>query len=102
MSCRVLRGLGASLAFSALTPAHPVLRHLENACAMAYADATAAAEGWTPEFFDSHQDATFMALAELIVPGSAKVHVNRMVDLLLSVDTKENQQEFNDSTTAID
>jgi hypothetical protein len=69
---------------------------------MAQADATAATESWTPEFFDSRQDATFTALAEVIVPGSAKVHVNRMVDLLLSVDTKQNQQEFNASLAAID
>src|SRR5437879_669304 len=84
---RAMGGLGASLALSALTPVHPVLRHLGNVWAMAEADATALAGSWTPEFFDSHQNATFMAVAEGIVPGSTKVHVNRVVDLLLSVDT---------------
>jgi len=99
---RVLRGLGASFAFSVAAPAHAVVRHLENTCAMDHADAVAAAENWAPEFFEPHQNATFMALAEGIVPGSAKVYVNRVVDLLLSVDTKTIQQEFSASLAAID
>jgi len=97
---RLLGGLGASFAFSAVTPAHPVLRHMINGWAMAHA--TAGAQHWMPMFFNSHQDTIFMALAEDIVPGSANVHVNRVVDLLLSVDTVENQQDFKASLAAMD
>jgi len=95
---RVLGSLGASLAFSTVARAHPVLQHINK---LAVAKGAAQARSWTPQFFDSRQDVSFTAVAEDIVPGSAKVHVNRMVDLLLSVCIEEDQQNFKASLAAL-
>lgn len=97
---QVLGGVGASLALSAVAPAHPVLQRM-NKC-LAVAKDTTKAQSWTPKFFDSRQDAIFTALAEDIVPGSVKAHVNRVVDLLLSVSTEEDQQNVKASLAALD
>lgn|SRR5262249_9341174 len=96
---RVLGGLGASLAFSSVARAHHILEHINNH--MAVAKDAAKAANWAPQFFDSHQDVSFTALAEDIVPGSANVHVNRMVDLILSVAPEEDQQNFKASLAAL-
>jgi hypothetical protein len=95
---RVLGSLGASLAFSTVARAHPVLQHINN---LAVAKGAAQARSRSPQFLDSRQDVSFTALAEDIVPGSAKAHVNRMVDLLLSVSTEEDQQTFKASLAAL-
>ena len=44
----------------------------------------ASALDWKPVFLNPQQNETLLALSESIVPGSAKVQVNRFVDLLLS------------------
>jgi hypothetical protein len=50
----------------------------------------------------SQQNETLVALSESIVPGSAKAQVNRFIDLLLSVDSTENQKKFAASLAAIE
>ena len=50
----------------------------------------------------SQQNELLAALAESIVPGSTRAHVSRFVDLLLSVDKRENQRRFVESLTALD
>jgi hypothetical protein len=49
---------------------------------------------WKPEFLDAHHNESLVALAERIVPGSTKAQANRFIDLLLTVDTQENQKKF--------
>jgi hypothetical protein len=49
---------------------------------------------WTPEFLDIHQNESLVALAERMIPGSTQAHVNRFIDLLLTVDTQENKAQF--------
>lgn len=57
---------------------------------------------WKPLFLDSHQSATLEILAERIVPGSTEAKVMPFVDLLLSVDTQENQKKFLASLSSFD
>ncbi len=57
---------------------------------------------WKPLFLDPHQAETLGVLAERIVPGSTEAQVNRFIDLLLSVDTQENQRKFIDSLSAFE
>ena len=99
---RVLAGLGAALALPRILTGHPIHRHLANASKFVEAEVKAAAAEWTPQFLDSQQNETFASLAERIVPGSTAAQVNRVVDLLLTVDTAENQESFRASLSALD
>jgi|SRR6185312_4361979 len=54
---------------------------------------------WEPQFFDSHQDETLIALTELIIPatdtpGAKAALVNRYLDLRYNEETPENQGEI--------
>lgn len=82
--------------------AHPVYKHMMNDSTMNRADAEASALTWKPVFFDAHQNETFTILAERVVPGSTEAQVNRFVDLLLSVDTQQNQKQFLNSLSSFD
>jgi hypothetical protein len=100
---RLLGGAGAASAFMpAGAAAHPMHKHLMNAATLAQADAKAASTNWKPEFLDPHQAETLTVLAERIVPGSTKAGVTPFVDLLLSVDTQENQRKFLASLGALE
>jgi gluconate 2-dehydrogenase subunit 3-like protein len=99
---RVLGGVGTGFALPAVAASHPIHKHLADVAALAEADAKVAASDWAPEFLDPHQNESLTVLAERIVPGSTKAQVNRFIDLLLSVDTQENQQKFNNSLAAFE
>lgn len=85
-----------------LAAAHPMHKHLADAATMAAADAKLAAADWAPEYLDAHQNETLVALAERIIPGATKAQVNRFIDLLLTVDSQENQKKFLASLGAFD
>ena len=103
---QTLRGLlagGVAAALPApLLASHPVCRHMETGAAVDAADRAAAASEWAPAFLSPHQDETLIALAERIVPGSSKAHVDRFVDRLLSVDTRDVQGGFMSSLAAFE
>jgi gluconate 2-dehydrogenase subunit 3-like protein len=67
----------------------------------AAASSTASGE-WSPQFLDPHQNETLTVLAERIIPGSGRAQVNRTIDLLLTVDTQQNQGKFLESLSAFD
>ncbi len=98
----LLTGAAAGIALPALAATHPIHKHLASAATMKAAEARAATAAWKPEFFSAHQNETFSALAERIIPGSGRAQVNRFVDLLLSVDAHETQQRFANSLAAFD
>jgi Gluconate 2-dehydrogenase subunit 3 len=98
----LLAGMGALAAFPQIASAHPIFTHLSDAETLAKADARAAAAKWAPEFLDSHQNQTLVLLSERIVPESSQAQVNRIIDLLLTVDTAENRRKFTDSLSVID
>src|SRR5438067_2894103 len=99
---RLLGGAGAGVVAPGIVAAHPMHKHLMSETTLAQADAKAAAADWSPEFLDPHQNDTLIALAERIVPGSTKAQVNRFIDLLLTVDTQENQKKFLASLSAFE
>ena len=102
---QLLKGVGAGfagLSFPGVSASHPIHKHLASDSRLAEAEAQAAARDWTPQFLDPHQNETLIVLAERIVPGSTRAQVNRFIDLLLSVDTPQNQQKFINSLSAMD
>jgi len=99
---RLAGAMGAGLAMPGVATAHPVHKHLTSESTLTAADEKAAAADWTPEFLDPHQNATLTVLAERIVPGSTGAQVNRFIDLLLSVDTQENQKKLLASLSAFE
>jgi hypothetical protein len=99
---QILGAAGLGYAAPALAASHPIHKHLMNAARMSEADAMTSEPNWKPLFLDSHQSETLGVLAERIVPGSNQANVNRFIDLLLSVDTKENQQKFLNALSAFE
>jgi hypothetical protein len=75
---------------------------LTDAAVLTRADVEVAEAAWTPKYLDTEQNETLLSLSECIVPGSGKARVNRFIDLLLSVDTSENQKDFSRSLSAVD
>ena len=90
---RLLGGAGAGFVFPAVAKSHPIHNHLASPSTFDQAEAKSSAALWAPEFLDPHQSDTLTVLAECIVPGSTKAQVNRFIDLLLTVDTQENQKK---------
>ena len=102
MVAKLLAGVAAGAAWPLIASAHPIHAHLKDGALLDRADVVQKAAGWKPLFLTVEQNETLTALSESIVPGSTKAQVNRFIDLLLSVDSKENQQKFVASFTAIE
>src|SRR5207249_5597515 len=54
------------------------------------------------EFLNRTQNETLVVIAERMVPGSTQAQVNRIIDLLLSIDTAANQKNFVASLSTLD
>jgi hypothetical protein len=102
MFSRILAGLGTVLAGPVVARAHPMYRHLVEATNLESAGETVADSDWSPQVLDAHQNETLIALSEGIVPGSSKAQVNRIIDLLLTVETAENRQKLAAALSALD
>ena len=90
----ILRSMvGASTALPFVAAGHPFLAHLTNAH-LDEAKVSLSAADWAPRFLSSEQNVLLISLSEAIVPGSRNAEVNRFIDLLLSVDTNDNQTAF--------
>ncbi|HET8922136.1 MAG TPA: gluconate 2-dehydrogenase subunit 3 family protein [Candidatus Acidoferrum sp.] len=98
---RLLAGAGAGASWPLVVASHPIHECLANAEIFEEAEKLGAAN-WKPVFLNPQQNETLSALSESIVPGSAKAQVNRFLDLLLSVDKPERQQEFVESLAAFE
>ena len=94
-------GVGIA-ALPAVAENHPVYSHLHNASTLDAADAGLSAKDWAPIFLSSHQSQALAVLAERIIPGSSRAEVERFIDLLLSVDSGENQKRFLNSLSAFE
>lgn len=93
---------GAGAAWPMIAAGHPMREHLMSDGHMAAADAQASAAAWAPVLLDAHQSETLEVLAERIIPGSRQAQVNRMIDLLLSVDTAPVKRRFVESLSAFE
>jgi hypothetical protein len=91
---RLLAGIAAGAAWPLIASSHPIHQLLMDAALLDRADAAQNAASWKPLFLSHQQNESLVTLSESIVPGSARAHVNRFIDLLLSVDTTENQEKF--------
>jgi hypothetical protein len=96
---RSMAGAGAALPFVAA--GHPFLAHLTNT-RLDEAEVLLTATDWAPRFLSPTQNILLISLSEAIVPGSRDAEVNRFIDLLLSVDTKENQAAFVEALESVD
>jgi hypothetical protein len=107
---RLATAVAAGAALPGVAAAHPAETHPATAATHpaatpedpAPAQPASKVENSTLQFFDLHQYETFNVLAERIVPGSTEAQVARFVDLLLSVDTREQQQKFLNSLSAFE
>ena len=89
---------GAGAAISGQS--HPHANHLAaNAAAAAAAAEAGEAGAWKPLLFDSHQNETVVALADLIIPatdtqGAKAANVNAYIDLVLNDGDAEARNSF--------
>ena len=105
MMHQLLTGAAGSAALASMAkadPGHGSPAHASSAAPLAGATESDGAAEWTPQFLDAHQSETLSALAERIVPGSAEARINRLIDLLLTVDVETTQRKFLQSLSAFD
>jgi hypothetical protein len=81
---------------------HPGAHGAEHQAEASGSAPAANAGDWSPAFLEAHQNQTLIVLGERIIPGSSRAQVNRMIDLLLTADTQQNQRKFLESLSAFD
>lgn len=100
---KFLGALGTALAGAQVASAHPVHRHLRYPDGLLDdASAKVDASDWKPEVLDPQQNETLIILSERILPGSSGGQTNRLIDLLLTVESPENRKNFLNGMKAID
>ena len=90
---RILTGLGAALA-APLASAHPMMRHLADPSWLQTTASTAEDANWSPKVLSAKQNDALIVISDRILPGANAVHVNRVIDLLLTAETEENRNMF--------
>jgi hypothetical protein len=99
---RFLGVVGAALAGAHVAGAHPVHRHLLHSETVLDSSARVAGDNWSPQALNAHQNETLVMLSERILPGAGEAQVNRLIDLLLTVETPENRQAFVTAMAVLD
>ena len=59
-------------------------------------------DAWTPQFFDSSQNETLVALSERIIPGSAEAQCNRLIDAVAAIESEKNKTDLLSALAAFD
>lgn len=59
-------------------------------------------DSWTPEFLNSEQNDTLVALGNRIIPGSAGAFCNKLIDSVLAIESQKNKSEFLTALSAFD
>lgn len=52
------------------------------------------ADDWKPQFVSAEQNETMVALGERIIPGSAEAYCNRLIDLVMPIESDKNKRDF--------
>jgi hypothetical protein len=99
---RLFTAVAAGAVWPAIAAAHPIHQHLMNGELLDRADRLSEAADWTPLFLSTEQNAALLPLAESLLPGSASAEVHRFIDLLLSVESPEDQRKFGASLAALE
>ena len=58
--------------------------------------------GWRPIFLSREQNSAVVALGEGLIPGSKESSCNRVIDLVLSIESEKNKTGFLDALAAFD
>jgi len=98
----VFAGMGATLAVPLAAEAHPVLRHLSRLASIQTTAGNADDANWSPQVFDAKQNDVLVAISERMLPGAGAAHVNRVIDLLMTVESDENRKLLAAALTALD
>ena len=98
---KLFAGIAAGAVWPVVASPHPLHALLIDGGTLDRADAAQHAADWKPLFLNAQQNQTLVDLAETIVPGSTKARVNRFIDLLLSVDTKDSREKLVASLAAM-
>jgi hypothetical protein len=101
----ILQRLGGSLGAFVSMPfveAHPVYRHLVDPSVLEAATTRISNEDWKPQVLSVSQNEALVVISECMVPGSTKAQVNRVIDVLLTVEVAENRQIFNAALAALE
>lgn len=102
MVCRLIGGAGLASVAPLAASSHAIHRNLTAPEGSPRTQTGTEEVKSKPLFLDPHQSATLEVAAERIVPGSTRAKVTPFIDLLLSVDTQENQKKFLASLSAFD
>jgi hypothetical protein len=98
---RLLTGIGAALATPLAAGAHPVVRHVSTLVSM-QAGVGSADANWSPQFLSAKQNEVLVAISDRMLPGAAAAHVNRTIDLLMTVESEENRNLLTQALDALD
>jgi hypothetical protein len=102
---KLMAAIAAGAVAPAVAGAHPVelyRRLTDGGTGLGRGEAALGAADWHPIFLNAKQDELLAAISETMVPGSNAAQVNQFIDLLLSVDSAENQKAFLASLAAAD
>jgi hypothetical protein len=99
---RLLGGMVVGAGLPVIACSHPIYRLLADGVTLDRAEEMREAIDWKPLFLNAEQNGTLVALSEVVVPGSMSVKANQFIDVLLSVDGVEHQQDFTSSLAAVD
>ena len=98
---RLLAAIGATLATPLAAGAHPAVKHLSM---LASTQGTPASNdgNWSPKFLNAQQNDVLVVISDRMLPGSNAAHVNRTIDLLMTVETDENRTLLTQALGALD
>jgi len=98
----LLAGLAAGVLPAAISPLHPIHSHLLDGILLDSADKALAGASYQPTFLSTAQLASVDRLSDAIIPGSHQAQSAQFIDLLLSVDAAEHQENFVASLSEMD
>jgi hypothetical protein len=96
---RSLVAIGATFATPLVAGAHPLVRHLSM---LASAQGVPDEANWSPKFLNAEQNKVLVAISDRMLPGAGATHVNRTIDLVMTVETDENRKLLTQALVAID
>jgi hypothetical protein len=98
---RLLAGVGAAMATPLAAAAHPAVKHLSM---LASAQGTAGSDdaNWSPQFLNATQNDVLVAISDRMLPGAGAAHVNRTIDLVMTMETDANRKLLTQSLAALD
>src|SRR6185312_9999079 len=96
---RLLAATGATFASPLVAGAHPVVKHLSM---LASAQGVPDEANWSPKFLNAEQNNVLVAISDRMLRGAGAAHVNRTIDLVMTVETDENRKLLTQALVALD